>query len=334
MRVLVTGCTSKQLGKQRSFACALNGGSLVDVLRLNGHEVDWREVVPGEDLAGYHRVVVLVGALNALTARYAYGMLWALASRPDAFYLLEGWYLHQITSSAKSVVKYGPERLFKPILAHWAHKEEARAVHGDLMRAVEELAGMTHFKGRRCLTPMFRNGQPDAPGFLRHCPFDPTVLWLKTYGDLVKPVGMLDKKKQWVHASMYDKGEWCAKQGFTWPVVSYGIKRLNQPRVEEVDLLPVFAENWGVVSAPHSRPLSGWWRIRYVISAVCGNVLYGDKRELQTTFGPEHPYSVVSALEKFDVSELAERARMQRAALEAQMMPLDELKTKVEEYMA
>ena len=339
MKILVTGTSAKQIGSERAFQVMLNSGTVVEALRAAGHEVDWRAVVPGEDLSGYGKVVVYLGPVNALGSQYTFGALWALASRPDAMYALDDWQVKQLTYGARSLLKLSPKAgLFKPALNR-RHREEAEPLAEKLMVAMEELVGHGSHT-RTCLTPMFKKGKPESLGFVlvkKHVVFDPTALWLERYSKVVaeaRAAGKVTEKvRTWTHASLLSKNDWVEKQGLSWPVVAYGNIKEKQERIPEVELLPLIAGSWGLLSAPHSNPSSGWFRVRFPIAAACGNVMFGDFRELATVYGTEGFLLTryVRSIEQASDEQLAEVAALQRERLEQQMMPWDTLVNVVSE---
>ena len=316
---------------------AKNSASLVEVLQLGGHAVEWRGVKPGEDLAAYDRVITYLCPANSIGANQLYGTLWVLSQRPDAFYALGDWQVRQIITAARSVFKRGPKELFKDRMSHRYHYDVAQEYPEQMLAGLRELIDGSHVN-RTCFTPLFRRGKPENLGFVqvkKHVVFDPTVVWLERYTALIKqwrddkmhdlPVTSFDKKEQWVHASLLKKEEWVAKQQLDWPVLAYGNRKLGQPRVPELDLLPVICQSWGVLSAPHNNPGSGWWRARFAIAAACDTIVYGDRREQSVVYGSGNFPNSSSDVERVSEEKRFAMISTQRRALEDQMMSNDEL---------
>lgn len=338
MKILVTGMTAKQVGSTRAFDLSRNCLTVVHHLREGGHEVDWRPVVPGEDLSAYERVVTYLGPPNALSSIHLYGVLWALHSRPDALFALCDWQIRQIVTGTRSVVKSGIETMFKEILQR-NHREEARAIQDQLFETLKELTDETGKGKRICLTPLFGKGNPEKLGFVpvkKFVTFDPTVYWIQQYEGVLTEKGVLDvnrprsiitpKAKQWVHASLLNKDSWVEKQRFNWPVLSYGNKKQNQPRVPEVELLPIIAGSWGLISAPHYQPSSGWWRVRFANAYACRTIVFGDLREMEVVYGGGNFPRYYGEVERMNDGQLQRMVDTQMAALRDRMMPADVLK--------
>lgn len=332
MKILVTGMTAKQIGTDKAFQFATNCGSLVSLLS-NDHTVERRGVTPGEDLSSYDRVVVNLGPINAFGSQYAYGALWALASRPDAIYALNDWQVKQVMYAAKTFVKSELDKgLFKPILPR-RNREEARAVADQLLGVCRELAGEGGAEKRQCFAPLFRNGRGEKLGFLpvkKFIQFDPSVIWLNDYAQEISKIreqGPIEKERVWIHAALGNKEPWLDKQKFDWPIQRFGNIKLKHERIPERELLKTMVKARGMLSVPQGVPGSGWWRNRFINAAVCGLVVYGDPRELQTIYGVgEHSWlPMPSQVEMLSDERLDEISRLQRDALIDQMMPMNEL---------
>ena len=329
MKVLVTGITAKQIGSKRSFQIALNSGSIVQALQEGGHEVDWRAVVPGEDLSTYDRVFVYLGLVNSLSSQYAFGVLWALATRPDAYLALDDWQVKAIASAAKAVCRKGADELFKPAIPK-NHREEAEPHKELLFNTLKELTGDTAIR-RTCFTPMFRRGKPEKLGMIpvkRHVVFDPTTYWIDNYSKIVAEARekgqVTEKQRTWIHAALVNKSEWIEKLQVSWPIQAYGNIKEKQPRVPEAELVPIIAGSWGLLSAAHNTPSSGWWRVRFAIAAACDTIVFGDANEMYTVYG-EAFSKWPSDIERMSDEQLKERANKQKDLLIKQMMTQPEL---------
>lgn len=329
MKILVTGTTAKQVGSDRAFQIALNSGTLVHYLQQGGHEVDWRGVIPGEDLSSYDKVIVYVGAPNALGSSFIYGVLYTLVARPDAMVALDDWRSKLLRSGARTILKSGIDSLFKEAVPR-KHREEGRANQEFLHQGLRELAGEVE-KQRTCFTPLFRRGNPailDMPNVSRHVIFDPTLLWIDKYNDIVKDIPEVKdvslKEKKWIHAAL-TKNTWLEKQPFTWPVDMYGLRSLKHPRIPEKELIQIMAKSWGIISVPYpDYEGGGGWRVRFSISSVCKSVIYGDPKELDIVYGPGNYTRHLVNIENKSVQELEDLYQKQNQALYAQLMPHEE----------
>jgi len=338
MKILVTGMGAKQVNSDRSpLKIMTNCGTLVDVLREQGHEVDWRHVIPGDStIDRYDKVICFLAPLLALTSRHAYGVLWTLARRPDAIHAFDDWQLRQIALNAKSVLKYdeknGCIRVFKEFLPR-SGRLEAKVYENEILEQVEALTRPTT---RRAVLPMFKGGDPVKLGIQPHgsyCLYDPSPLWVQRYGEVAararKEQGEVERADRWIHASLLNKQPWIEKQGFTWDVDCYGNFKLKQPRVDEEEIVKLCCSARGFISSPHSPVYHGWWRVRHIIAHVTESIMYGQLSELKF-FGLESNYDLKAVeREKYGSDTYKARVTLQSERYNSKFSSIDELHKQV-----
>lgn len=97
MKILMSGATSLQVKppeKRRSSVIKIDvPGAVVDALREAGHTVDWRAVVPGEDLSSYDALWLNLAGVNSVNGTPgAIGLLWAASQEQvPAVIFLDDW---------------------------------------------------------------------------------------------------------------------------------------------------------------------------------------------------------------------------------------------------
>lgn len=131
MKIIMTGFTALQIGTtNRAIAKIDVPGSIVDALRANGHEVEWRKVMPGEDLSGFDVAWVNLSALHSLNGRAgAMGALWTLASGLPAVGFFDDWQAPSITfNGARALIKR-PQIMYKYLLVGAAHRGDEDATY-------------------------------------------------------------------------------------------------------------------------------------------------------------------------------------------------------------
>ena len=335
MKILITGFTEKQAEESPTFQFAQQSTTVRDLLTLMGHEVDLRVVVPGEDLSKYNRVLVYLLVPGAYYSRHQYGALWALASRPDALYVLDDWQVRPIAKAAQDIYRKGPQGILKtpPGLPY---VEEARACVLDLHRALGELAGDGSWN-RQVLMPMVRSGNPvnvPFPATKSQTVVDFTAFWLERYGKLAADLPVGPRQRRWVHASLAPEKDWIESCKFSWPVLSFGNKNEPGNRKHEVELLLYIKESWGLLSAPHPNPGLGWWRVRFSMAAACGAAVYGSHHELRKVYGTEKLWLDPARIESKTDEELSELAAAQAAALRQEMLSMSEIQERLEQFIA
>ena len=326
MRILCTGTNAPQVGSDRvPLKYATGCKALVDTLRSVGHEVDQRGVYPGEPtLYKYDRVICYLAPMNALTAQWAFGLLWTLSQRPDAIVALDDWQTHQILNGAKTQHR-DTGRLYREVFNRKGRDLLTPEIRRNIEHALAQLAAQPW--PWRLLAPIFPYGDASKLGLeaASYHGFDPTPYWRGFYNNgatIFKPEQRL---RNWVSASLLNKQPWLDKLSPAWPVEKLGNKKQGQSRVKEHEVFQAYCGAWGVLSAPHRHAGSGWWRARYVFSADANCVLYGDKREVEP-FGNFYTLHTLADIEALSTDDLDFLARRQGKALKECTWTLGELR--------
>lgn len=118
MKILMTGFTALQINTEHRTIQKIDvPASIVEALQSVGHEVDWRRVIPGEDLSSYDVLWINLGPLNSLNGRQgAMGALYALSSGIPAVGFFDDWQFASVFNACRSLVRH-PEILYKYLLS-------------------------------------------------------------------------------------------------------------------------------------------------------------------------------------------------------------------------
>lgn len=118
MKILMTGFTALQINTEHRTIKKIDvPASIVKALEESGHTVDWRRVVPGEDLSSYDVAWVNLGPLNSLNGRQgAMGALYTLSSGLPAVGFFDDWQFAAVFNACRSLVRH-PEILYKYLLS-------------------------------------------------------------------------------------------------------------------------------------------------------------------------------------------------------------------------
>lgn len=308
MKVLITGFTGVQAhASEGQLQLISNIMSIEGALTDLGHGVEWRPVTPGEDLSPYDRCIVAINGVASWVAPFALGGLYVMGARRDTILTMDDWQAPKAFSSGspdkeKAVV-------WNPKLNRLHHFD---AIENDEVRtcidnAVEELCYI-HY--RKLLIPAFANGDLEllglgAPNAIK---YDPSSYMIDRY-DYAPDI---EKARAWVSAALAPKDSWFFKHSFSWPVEYYGVRRLGQPRVTEAELASIYSQRWGVLSAPHPHAGSGWFRVRFLMAALAGSVVYCDRREADSIH-PTYPVGSLHSIETMENEQLRELATHQRS---------------------
>ena len=315
-KVLLTGSTAMQVGSDRTQLKILTSMRCwCEALKDLNYDVEWRPVVPGEDLKHYEVVIASLNAPNKTVSRYFYGALWALLKRPDAIIAVDDWQVGELISGIRTCARDRKTAFW--VTQQGGEADAATKAHEDrLFIGLDEL---TEWWRWPVIVPILGDGDV---GLLK-IPTRMVVSIDPTSYALRYPHVDVKRKKRWVQASLLHKS---SPDGLTWPVELYGWQnRLPggvgargenaQPRITEPELMAIYGASFGVLSPAHPHAGSGWWRVRYLMAADAGAVLSADPREAACLGDPYTTASDPRRVEKLSLAGLADLAASQAARL-------------------
>ena len=281
-QLLLTGSTPIQVGSQRtSLKIVTAAAAWYRAFTSMGYDVDWRSILPGENLDKYKVICVILNQPCSISSIHVWGAVWAMATRRDSVIFLDDWQTKQLTSRFETCAR-SHERAFR-LLKYRGPKNEVLRYSRELLATVSNLAGGKWLWP--VVVPILGDGDVSLLGLpTKVLPIDPTF-YTKRYP---KPRQARQKNYEWIMASLLYK----PTPQLSWPIKAYGsLDRTSgmggigspgekaQPRVPEAELMKVYASAWGVLSPAHPHAGSGWWRVRYLMSADAGCVLSADLQE-------------------------------------------------------
>lgn len=266
-KILITGMTPKQVGRSKSTWI-----TWVDALKFilkqddfEDYEIEHRNVIPGENLDGYHKVIVFIAPHDSIAAGYRWGGLWAIAHRPDAIISVDDWQYFTIQNKLKSALAAGRFYRFVDKLPEWSREEEVNAIKKspDVRTRIASMAleMSKRIVNANILMPLFPWYDKSEIGF--ECnkdnviPIDPS--------NFIGPNAKIEvgiKEKRWVIGSLFDHSNYVRKMNLTWPVKMYGHKK-TQIVLSEYRLCEEYAKSYGVIAPLYRTSGDGWWRMRY-----------------------------------------------------------------------
>lgn len=326
-KVLLTGSTRVQAKDDARLRSpyASNPVCLFKALTNSGHDVDWRPVVPGEDLSGYDCLIIGLSGIGSLGSKHMFGALWAAAQDVPKAFLVDDWKIGDVFSGLKGS-NGKPGAVYKDILPRAFREQAGQTGMSELfMSVIAEL-------NRPWKVPMVASffDWGDRTKWLHKTfitdliTFDPTA-----YQDDHGVVSDKEKSRSWVLASLADHVPWLKKMGVPmeslvddgalgpmykssggWNIELYGYKKGDQMRLSEPDLMRVYETSWGVMSPKYNHAGSGWWRARYAYCAQAGSILLASPEEVAPlggayTWVAENP-SKVEAMDDVGLAGIAD----------------------------
>lgn len=350
LRLLVTGFTSQQIGNGTRLGYGPVVDLYVNALRDAGCYVEHRKLEPGESLKDWDCLIVGQAPLHALGSTYAYAPLEAIgrarAEGCGLMFYLDDWQIPNLMSGIRTVCKV-PARLVKGIRKEKGNDDPSTFFYKkDREWAVTKLDDImvvcNAMKDRpwpRTLVPKFAWGDPTTlvkPLNSKEFVYVDVSPYALDYPTVIPPDNQ--RYGQWVLGILSDQREWTDSLGLNWPIKYIGSKKAKAPEpMKEVDLVQLYADNWGVLSPPYQHAGSGWWRNRFVYSARTRSIMLADPKEV-SCIGDAYTLPV-STIESSGIGGLREIADAQREQLlkwewskeQCQEILLDAVKRSIEE---
>jgi len=328
MKVLITGMTPNQVGRPGRFALVTVASLYAEMISEAGHEVDHRLTTPGEDLTGYD--VILVGLVppSSIAARHVYNVMdviyRAKSSGCALMFYVDDWQFYKIHGAARTKHK-NPDGMFTTIKGRtdreWAETDEGRL---RVARSMEALATRPWPTTLAVAYPWGDHSKLESMPSRNTIYLDPSSLCWDKLEKMIQPVLRQSRERQWILASLANHQDWVEKQGFDWPVELIGPKQTGATRtLKEPEIVQLVAESWGTLCPPYNHAGSGWWRIRFMYTAVAGAVSIvapGDAEKLGASF--QHP---VDEIESMGCDELEALAKAQYEDLRARTWTREQL---------
>lgn len=144
------------------------------------------------------------------------------------------------------------------------------------------------------------------------------------------------KERVWILAALNNICEFKASVGATWPIRDYGRHKGDRKcpsyggKVHETELQLVYNKAWGILAPPYIHAGSGWWRVRYLMSAWARSVIVPpfDDRILGDYYDV-----TVDEVEDMSTDQLLDIADGQRANLLSVIVPKVEALRRLEGAM-
>jgi 2-polyprenyl-3-methyl-5-hydroxy-6-metoxy-1,4-benzoquinol methylase len=289
VRILITGTSPMQCGRTNRYQY----GSVLDLyaraLREAGHEVVHRVWIPGDDLAPYDVALVGLVPWNSIAARHVYTVCDVIyrARENDVglVFAVDDWGFPKIHGAARSLVKDVRKRLFTTIKG----RTDREWAEGPGLQMIEAcVAALATRPWPTTLVPAFPWGAHDKLGSIpaKELVFiDPTAVQVDDYLPHVEDVH--SRRREWMLGTLSDQRAWYGALDLTWPVTYVGSKPSRAETViKEPELIRQLSGMWGSLCPPQPHAGGGWWRCRYVYSALTGAVLLADEAEVEALGGP------------------------------------------------
>lgn len=281
--------------------------AMMNHYRTLGERLTWRITKVGDPLPPDTDAVMLSMLLpRSFNSPYALGAIWTISEAlrldiPLVLYFTD-WAFFRAVVEFRSIAKAGPSYFLKTIGGYpqYDEPEDQVRLHGETMIDVcrqYDTPTSKLWKQAQVLVPRYTNWgdvgiiQKYLPGANPVLTMDPTLLfvqYLESVAPMKEPKEWADRSRTWVLPSLLKDDTWLDKQALRWPIHRYGPKGF--PVVQnERDVLNAYGDARGGLCPPYSTVGSGWWRSRWIHSALAGSLLLAHRVD-SVKVGEEYCY--------------------------------------------
>ena len=337
-KILFTGSTSKQTDDnawKRARVKRIDDSSIIcNSLRKQGYEVDRRKIKWGDDLSMYDFAIVGVGCFGSNNySGDIFNSLYALHKIPNSLVFYEDWKIDSNMKSFDGMLK--ENKLSEAVAKRWSN---GKPFYGGVDNSNFNL------DIARKIIVNLSNGFYDAliPAFdwgdkqkvrdiiksknIYNLDLSPYVV--KNWNINLNPP-KLEKKKEYMLASLVDHRRWVKKQAITYPVVYYGAKSIKDSiKLDtETDVYNECGKYRFILCPEYPHSGSGWFRIRYIYAALQKSIIVTSWNDLRALGLP------YKHLEQLSDVELDEYALLQRKQIFSYSWNIDKFDNKLNEIV-
>jgi len=326
MRILLTGVTGRQtkdsrISKQKIYDTKL----IYEILCDLGHEITWRQTRIDEDWSKYDLAIVALGPAASFNSGNLLNSLWIINKLPTILHF-EDWKISGLLKTYKGCAENPEPTLLKTLKdGHYfyANAGDYKDHLNELVSNFQRVLNLDKYN-HTCIVPGFKWGDK---AIVRGCLNSNNIISFDLTPKVItnafrsKPLFESEKKKEYFLASLGNHDSWIKKKKLTWPV--YATYRDGDVDTE----LGVFRkgeEYWGILAPEYDHSGSGWFRIRFIYSALGNSCMVCSDRDAEQLGA--HFYFNREEFENMSNEQLKQRAEQQRETIKSYETTYDELK--------
>ena len=322
MKILFSGATAKQtddMAFKRAQVKRIDDSTIIcESLRKSGHEVIRKTIQHGEDLSSYDIGIIGVGALGSSNYGNIFSALYAIANLKKVIVFHEDWKIKDTIKSFSQALE--KKEIEGHINKKWSDGKHFYSNINDKVNVDEIYSTIRKILNGEynALIPAFEWGNKQIVADILKTPIekihsiDLTPYSLKAFGIEEKEMDVRLREKKYMLASLVDHSSWVKRQKFEHQVDYYGCKKLKSPKLDdEKHVYETMNKYWGILCPVYPHAGSGWFRVRYIYSALNRNILIMDKKDADA-LGIDH---IAKIDPSWSSDELLTIANKQRSAI-------------------
>lgn len=332
LTILITGTTHQHVGNPSQLNAVLTPPLVGQALCLAGHEVEQRSVIPGENLRSRYDVVIsFIWNPEASNARHLYGAVYSLFAHPNSIAAYDDWNIANIYSGLRRFVRNPSnfERVEKMGFKR-EHPAEGKRYLDRIIACMADIVEGRRYRIALSLFPWGERARLPLPNIAMLREYDPSILAIPYYQPL-RPSAGVERERRWIFATLGNHTPWLEKLGLTWPVECYGVRRLGQARIQELDVLRRSTQVECALAFKTRISGSGWYRPRFIQAAIAECVIAGDLRDT-APIGRAYEY-LPAQVEQLSHKARRELAKEQRNQFMQRIATKDELVSRLDQLV-
>lgn len=324
MKILFTGCTSKQIseeGDKRAQIKRINDSTiLINSIKQLNHEIKRKEVRWGDDLSEYDLAIVGIGSFNSPNYHSILSAMYVIRNARKVILFHEDWKIHDTIKTYKQLITkrnldYQRNKKWENGGTFYKYANDPNINNEEIYETVEKiLNGNFHY-----IVPGFKWGNKQIIADILQCnvskihsiDLTPHVLEIEDIKQRSITTKPSEKYKKYMIATLANHNNLIKKLPVEWQIDFYGSRRIGlKPLPSEKAVYDVMNNYVGILCPEYPHSGSGWFRMRYIYSAFNNNILLLPKADAEALNLPWY-----SSLEQLNDYELDIIGEMQREAI-------------------
>ena len=290
MKILFTGSTAKQVcddAHKRARVKRIDDCSIIcNSLRKQGFDIDRRRVEWGEDLSEYGLAIIGLGPFGSPnTSKQIFKALYAMSAVKNVIVFYEDWKINEVISSYKNMLTEGT--LKRHLSKKWSNGSPfylgVDNPNFNTETVKEQIQNVIDGKFD-ALIPAFDWGNKEIIRKVIKSKnifnLDLTPYVLENW-DVPLTVEQKPKMKKHMLASLASHTRWVDRLNLQWDVDYYGAKSIKSAPLlaTETDVFNKCGEYWSILCPRYPTAGSGWFRIRWIYSAIWKSIIIPNEKD-------------------------------------------------------
>lgn len=333
-KILFTGASGKQHDDGAAGRARIDriddSTIIIDSLKKMGHEVHRRLVTWTDDLSSYDLAIVGIGSLGSPNYGNMFNALYAVGASKKVIIFHEDWKIEGtmkgLTSSLDNLEKMAEKKWSNGSYfyanADIADTEKLRDTMTRIIAGEYPVLTPGYTWGNKSIIANILNTDVNL---VNHVDLSPYVLQPMLDAPFFTGRDSIpsNRKTKYMLATLTDNRPWVKKLKLDYEVDYYGCKAIKAPLLpNELAVFETMNNYWGVLCPVYPQAGSGWFRMRFMYSALNKNIMLMDQKDSDAVGTPH-----IERIENYSPNDLLEVATRQSNDILKHAVSIDEFDT-------